>query len=394
MIHILRAARSLRTCEQPLTSALRATKETCLGQCRVRVILAAGAVAFASCGKVGPPVAPGRLTERTSQLSAVQRGGSILLSWPAPALVRNQSSRHYIARVDIYRVAERRNEEPILDPDDYEALAQVVGFMDRAAMEEQMKTLGHLQFADTINLTDPADLANSRLRYAVRYTNRRGQASVFSNTVAIEPFPGVARPPTNLGFTEAQDAITISWTAPASNVSGYSPASVAGYNVYRWSKGNAPSDEPINSEPITGVTFTDKRFQYLVEYVYVVRAISQGANGLVESADSEQLTLTPVDRFPPAAIDAVSVASANGTISLFWPSSPERDVIGYNVYRAGSADAPAPAWVKLNEQPLTAVTFRDDRVIIEQTYYYKVTAVDRFNNESLPSRVVHETAHP
>jgi len=40
------------------------------------------------------------------------------------------------------------------------------------------------------------------------------------------------------------------------------------------------------------------------------------------------------------------------------------------------------------------VTYRDDRVTIDQVYYYKVSAVDRFNNESKPSRVVSETAHP
>jgi fibronectin type 3 domain-containing protein len=88
------------------------------------------------------------------------------------------------------------------------------------------------------------------------------------------------------------------------------------------------------------------------------------------------------------------VASANGTISLFWPSSPERDVTGYNIYRADSPDAPDPSWIKLNDQPMTTVTFRDDRVAIDQTYFYRLTAVDQFNNESPRSRVVSETAHP
>ena len=115
---------------------------------------------------------------------------------------------------------------------------------------------------------------------------------------------------------------------------------------------------------------------------------------MIESADSEPLSFTPVDRFAPSAPDPVSIASSNGTISLFWPSSSERDVIGYNVYRAGSADTPDKDWVKLNDQPLTPVTFRDDLVVIDQTYFYRVTAIDRFNNESSRSRVVSETAHP
>jgi hypothetical protein len=344
---------------------------------------------------VGAPVPPSRLTERTSDLTAIQRGASILLTWPSPALVQNESSRFYVSRVDIFRLTERRDQEPVLDPEDYETIAQVVGFMDRTTIDTQVKTLGRLQFIDTVNLTNPRDLANTRLRYAVRYSNKRNQAAAFSNTVAIEPAPGIAMPPTALSAkADTQDEIMISWLRPTTNVDGVTPAAVVGYNIYRRSAKQEFGGDLLNSEPVTGTTFTDTRFQYLADYVYFLRALSQGANGLIESTDSEPLSFTPVDKFAPSAPDPVSIASANGTISLFWPSSSERDVIGYNVYRADSARAPGRNWTKLNEQPITAVTFRDDRVVIDQTYYYRVTAVDRFNNESEQSRTVSETAHP
>lgn len=347
-----------------------------------------------SCGKVGSPVAPARLTERTSNLSAIQRGSNIQLSWPAPTLVQNESSRLYISRVDIFRLTERRDEEPILDPDDYETAAQVVGFMDRAAIEAQSKTLGHLQFTDAINLTNSRDLSNARLRYAIRYANGRDQFAALSNTVAVEPTPGIALPPTELRVNAQQDAVILSWNPPSANIDGSSPASVVGYNVYRRSARRDTNDSPLNGEPVAATTFTDARFQYLTEYVYSVRALSQGATGLVESADSEPLPYTPVDTFQPSAPDPVSIASANGTISLFWPTSSERDVIGYNIYRANSPDAQSDAWTRLNEQPVSTVTYRDERVVVDQAYSYRVTAIDRFNNESQPSRVVTETAHP
>jgi hypothetical protein len=237
--------------------------------------------------------------------------------------------------------------------------------------------------------------ANTRLRYAVRYVNKRGQAAAFSNTIAVEPALAIALPPANLSAKDdSQDAVTIYWNAPSANVDGVTPASVVGYNVYRRAAKRVFGGELLNPEPVSGTSFTDTRFQYLVDYVYFVRALSQGASGLVESADSEPLSFKPVDIFPPSAPDPVSIASANGTISLFWPSSPERDLIGYNVYRANSADTPDKDWIKLNDQPLTPVTFRDDLVVIDQTYFYRVTAVDRFNNESARSRVAGETAHP
>ena len=352
------------------------------------------ALVSASCGKVGAPVAPSRLTERTSDLTAIQRGAGILLSWPSPALIQNESSRFYISRVDIYRLSERRDQEPILDPDDYEGTAQVIGFMDRAMMEDQAKTIGHLQFTDAVNLANAQQLGNTRLRYSVRYVNKRGQAAIFSNTVAIEPAQAIAMAPTKVEAEDLQDAVKISWSPPSANVDGATLTSVVGYNVYRRSAKRDLGGELLNSEPVTGTSFTDTKFQYLADYVYFVRALSQGTSGLIESADSELLPHTPVDSFPPSAPDPVSVASANGTISLFWPSSPERDVIGYNVYRADSGDAPDQSWIRLNDQPMTTVTFRDDRVVIDHTYYYRLTAVDRFNNESTRSRIVSETAHP
>jgi hypothetical protein len=348
-----------------------------------------------ACGKVGAPVAPVRLSERTADLTAIQRGASILLSWPPPPLVQDESSRFYISRVDIYRLTERRDQEPVLDPDDYEDTAQVIGVMDRATIEAQAKAPGLLHFADAVNLTILKQQANTRLRYAVRYVNKRGQAAAFSNTVAVEPAQAIALPPADLtAKADVQDAITISWSPPAANVDGGTPASVVGYNVYRRAAKRDFGGELLNPEPVAPASFTDTKFQYLIDYVYFVRALSQGASGLVESADSEPLSFKPIDTFAPSTPDPVSVASANGTISLFWPSSPEGDVIGYNVYRTSSVDTPDKDWIKLNDQPLTTVTFRDDLVVIDQTYFYRVTAFDRFNNESGRSRVVSETAHP
>lgn len=352
-------------------------------------------VSTASCGKVGAPVAPTRLSERTAGLIAIQRGASVLLSWPPPLLVQDESSRSYISRVDIYRLTERRDQEPVLDPDDFAETAQVIGFLDRAAIEAQLKERAALQFTDAVNLDALRQRTDTRLRYAVRYVNKRGHSAAFSNTVAVEPAPMIALPPSGLNAkSEVQDAITISWSPPTTNVDGGSPASVVGYNVYRRLARRQVGGELLNPEPLTVPRFTDTRFQYLAEYVYTVRALSPGTSGLIESSDSDQLSFKPIDTFAPSAPDPVSIASANGTISLFWPTSPEPDVIGYNVYRAGSAKPSNDDWKKLNDQPLTAVTFRDDLVVIDQTYFYYVTAIDRFKNESARSRVVSETAHP
>lgn len=350
---------------------------------------------LASCGRVGAPIPPARITERTASLSAVQRGSSVVLSWPAPPMSQNESSKTYIARADVYRLREARDEEPVLDPEDYEDSSELVGFLDRAAIETQVKTLGHIEFSDRLNLASAADLSNVRLRYAIRYVNRRDQAGPFSNTVAVEPVALVAKSPTAVTIAAAaQDIVQITWTAPASNVDDSEPAAVAGYNIYRLRAGSQRSGDPINASPVPDTAFLDRTFSYGVNYVYIVRALSQGATGLIESADSQHVEFTAVDTFPPAAPEPVSIASANGVISLFWPSSPEADVVGYNVYRADTADAADGSWIKLTPQPISPTTFRDERVEIDRLYFYRVTAVDKFDNESARSSTVSETAHP
>ncbi len=367
--------------------------KNCLLPTAYCLLLTAFCLLFSACGKIGAPIAPVRLTERTAELSAIQRGSKILLSWSSPALGKNEKDSSYIARVDIYRLAEKQNQQPVLEADEFEAEADPIWSLDRATIEAQVNTLGHLEFSDAVNLNQMQ--ANTRLRYAVRYVNKRGQQAAFSNTVALIPVAAIALEPGNLQIAnQAQDEVTIQWDEPPSNVDGSSPASVVGYNLYRVKPNRKIAREALNSEPIPVTNFVDRTFQYKIEYSYIVRSLSQGINGLIESVDSKPLTFLPIDNFAPTAPDPVSIASANGTISLFWPSSTEKDVIRYNIYRTTMQDAAEKDWLKIGSLESKFVTFRDDRVTIDSKYFYRVTAVDRFDNESNPSRIVSETAHP
>lgn len=353
------------------------------------------AALLASCGKAGAPVPLKRINVRATQLSGVQRGSTVVLSWPAPDLTAKPSKVEYIDQITIYRLKEQTDQEPTLDPDDYEDSAEKIGTIGRAEIEKEASAGGILRFTDSLHLTNPKDVANVRLRYAVRYINKRGQEAPFSNSIAIEPRASVASAPTDLKVADlAQDEVGLSWTAPKSDIDGKTPADVVGYNVYRRPEKRETGLILLNPRPVTGTTFIDRDFRYKSRYIYVVRALSTGDRGLIESGDLISNEFRPMDTFAPVAPGPVSVASVNNIISLFWPSNVEHDVIGYNVYRAASADAAPENWTKLTPQPQTTMTFRDDKVTLGERYYYKVTAVDRFDNESEPSRVVSQIANP
>src|SRR6185369_9866667 len=128
------------------------------------------------------------------------------------------------------------------------------------------KAPGHLEYVDRVNLASISQQTNTRLRYAIRYVNKRGQNGTFSNTVVIEPASAVALPPSDVtAKADTQDSIAVSWSAPNANVNGATPASVVGYNIYRRNAKRPFAEDLLNTEPLTTTSFVDTKFQYQVE---------------------------------------------------------------------------------------------------------------------------------
>lgn len=351
--------------------------------------------AAASCGKVGPPQPPiGRVPARPNQVVAVQVGPLIRLSWSAPHLDLREDKDSSVQRADVYRLRQTRDQTPVTVGDEFEEAADIVGFIDYDDLKTRLKGGDTLTFDDTLDLAQASVLSNTRFQYAVRYVDRRGRPQLFSNIVAVEPVPGIARPPTQLSVAQGQDQVTITWTPPTENIDGTSPAQVVGYNVYRGKPNADRFGRPLNDKPLPEPRFTDRNFIYQTPYVYVVRSVSQAPDALVESTDSDRLELTPRDTFAPSPPTSVTAASAGGIISLFWPTNPESDVVGYYVYRADGDATQSSTWTRLTDKPYTRTTYRDDKVRVGSRYTYRVTAIDRFGNESVPSNAPSETASP
>jgi predicted phage tail protein len=341
----------------------------------------------AACGKRRPPQPPvERVPQRTEELTGAQRGNRITLSWPAPRRNASDSSVQSIRRADVYRLAERTNAPLPLTEEEFGARATLIGSVDY----EQLRSNG-----GTLTYTDTLDLAGvpTRLRYAVRYVNASNQRAAFSNFLLIEPAARLAQPPANLSVRESETAINLSWSAPTANIDGSTPVNLLGYNLYRAQPvANAAAPAPVNSSLINETSFADKNFRFGEEYAYFVRAVSLGTGGQqVESLDSNTVTVTPRDVYPPTPPMAITIAAAPGRLSLFFPANPELDVAGYNIYRSTDAELPKDRWTKLNGELVTRTTFLDDKVESGRKYYYYLTAVDNSGNTSAPSEVVSET---
>jgi hypothetical protein len=236
------------------------------------------------------------------------------------------------------------------------------------------------------------------LFYGVEIRSERGRRSPFSEIKRIFPKP-YAEPPQGLKAEVTETAVHLRWehampaveesSAPSPPTRGdRAPARrPVGYVVLRSAvRPGAPGadeapPERLTPEPVEGNWFEDEQFRFDQTYAYRVRSVvPEGA----ESLDSETVTVTPVDVFPPAVPQGLSASVEEDGVRLFWFPNKEEDLAGYHVYRAGDDGA----FARITAEPFSSTIFADSTVEVDQRYRYRVTAVDGAGNESAPSESV------
>lgn len=340
---------------------------------------------FFACGKRGAPLPPVEKIQQRATITGFQQGNQVFLTWTMP--VRNAAAGDtlYINRVDVYRLVEPVNVDLSLSEEDFAARSTLIASVpvtEKDFPKNQLSYTDKLEFAG-----QPA-----RLRYAVRFVNASGQKAAFSNFILIEPTAKIAENPTNLSGKIEQQAILLSWNAPEANIDKTKPANILGYNLYRTEAG-VSNPRLLNKTPINDTYYSDSFFEFERKYSYFVRSVSLGNDGEpVESSNSNILEIVPKDVFPPSPPAAITIAAAPNNISLFFATNPEKDVIGYLVYRTTNPDLERSEWENLTPDLIQTNTFQDTKVESGKIYYYYLTATDKYGNVSLPSDTVFETA--
>jgi len=336
-----------------------------------------------SCGKRKPPLPPlERITQRV-ETTGFQRGNRVILSWKMPARNAGEGSLQNISRVDVYRLAEPLDTPLTLSEEEFASRSVLIASVPVSDSDFGLKTLS---YTDTLEFAGQA----ARLRYAIRFVNASGQKAAFSNFFLIEPTARVAGNPTSLAAEITQNAIGLQWDEPLSNADGSTPPNIIGYNIYR-SESEKISGRLLNTTPVTDTEFEDRFFEFDKRYFYFVRAVSIGGEGEpVESTESNIINIIPKDTFSPNPPAAITLAATLNSISIFFATNTETDVVGYRIYRSTDPSVGKSDWSLLTPELLTTNTFLDTKVESGTTYYYYLTAADKAGNVSEPSEVVSE----
>ncbi len=177
-----------------------------------------------------------------------------------------------------------------------------------------------------------------------------------------------ADPPTGLAATPVSEMVLLDWN-------DNNEVDFGGYNVYR-SQTSGSGYSKINSTLLSDSNYIDGTVLPDMNYFYVVTAVDIFSH---ESGYSNEESVTTFDTTPPAAPTGLATSDGNETILLYWNNNTEEDVNGYNIYRSTTSGS---GYIQLNGTILSNPEYTDNDVSNGTIYYYVVTAVDNFLNES------------
>jgi hypothetical protein len=347
--------------------------------------------------------APGEPVERkpptpnpVTDLAASQLGNDVTLTLTLPRESIEKRQLQQPLTIEVYREFEAAPLPNSSGPGAPANLTLLVTIPP--AMVDHYTVQGRVRFVDSLRAEDFARTDGREALYMVRTFVSPKKLSPNSNVAALTIYPA-PDPITDLKVEVTPSGVTLSWTPPQKTGLGTAP-SIAFYRVYRAE--SAPESD-LNAAPNSGRAtaphspkpkvafariaepasppYTDTQAELGKTYVYTVRTVSQYPSGSpLESLDSNSVTVTPKDIFPPSApqnlvvVFVPAVADVPAHLELSWAINPETDVAGYNVYRS--------AGTRLNPELLLTPAFRDMNAVPGREYFYTVTAVDLSGNES------------
>ncbi len=357
-----------------------------------------GLAGVVGCASPGPPRPPSLyLPAAVSDLAAERVGGDVVLRWTT--------------------LAETTDGLPLGDRAITAEICRAVGEPGRAPCVPVRREAVHPGPSSATDVL-PGSLVRGGpevLGYEVRLLNAAGRSAGWSG-VAISAGGTAPAPVTRVAVRPTERGAEITW-APEAGDAGFEiervevvgAGTAGGGAVQKTGKKTGGGSKDVGEEVRLSVPggsdgsggkvggdpggALDAGAVMGKTYVYRVQRVRRvelpGHRVEIRGGMSAPVEVRMRDLFPPApptglAGVAACVAGEVG-VDLSWEPNEERDLAGYFVYRADGVEG--GEWTKRRAQPVEAPEFRDGGIRGAGALRFRVTAIDRSGNESLPSAV-------
>jgi hypothetical protein len=351
----------------------------------------------AGCGAPGEPVPPSPpVPAAIKDLAAHQAGDGVELSFTLPSSSISGERLPASPAVEFLRGGAKPDGSA--DAKSFRVVYTIPG-----AMVANYQAEGRISFTDPIAPEETKARPGAIVAYIVRTRVSQKRASADSNIVTVRVYP-VPAPIAAVEALVTESGVALSWLASTTTAAGDPVPTITGYRIYR-SEVHPPAsasppqesspEKPESHAALLAATesnsYRDASVVFDHTYVYTVRSVIQVGGNELESSDSQPVTVTPRDIFPPAAplglVAALLPGATPGTVvvDLSWSINLETDLAGYRVYRSAQEGDRGQL---ITSELLPTPAVRDTTVEPGHRYWYTVTAVDRAGNEGAPSTPV------
>jgi len=228
-----------------------------------------------------------------------------------------------------------------------------------------------LQEGKTLILEREIKIFPQDFKISITFWDSRGKRASMSRLFEFE-VKEPPKPPKNLRGEVNENGINLKWEAEEEQKN-------LGFFLY-FSDGK--EFKKVNQEPLLNNDFIFKDFTWDREYRFKVSSVSEK---FYESDDSKEISIIPVDKFPPTPPKNLVAIPEEGFILLRWDKVEVNDFEKYNVYREEDGKKKL-----LTLNGTTETRFEDRTGTKGKIYKYFVTAIDKNGNESSPSNLVEE----
>jgi hypothetical protein len=312
---------------------------------------------LSGCGYFGEPLYPLlNIPNRVGDLTAIQRGGVIVYQFTLPVLT-TEGKQARVGRIEL-RAGE--------------AGPGTFNVNEWAARAKPMDAPYDQGKPHVMNEMPAAPWIGKDLVLAVKVYGVNKHDAGWSNTALLAVIAPL-QPPAGVEATAVAEGVRVTWKSSAGR-----------YKIFRRVEDNPNSSLMATVEKNEWI---DAATEYGKHYEYKVQALQKVGTGDVESDLSDAAAVIPLDKFPPAVPKGLNAIVATQGFELVWERNTEPDLAGYRLYRSvGGA-----AFEKIADIPDTP-SYSDRGVESGKMYRYKVSSVDRSQNESAQSEPVEITA--